>query len=48
MEENKDLLMKSAMSYGLGMGIFWVIKYLFLVFGYSTPALIFIYQISIW
>lgn len=45
MEENKDLLMKSAMSYGLGMGIFWVIKYLFLVFGYSTPALIFIYQI---
>lgn len=44
MEEKKDLLMKSAMSYGLGMGIFWVIKYLFLVFRYSTPTLIFIYQ----
>ena len=45
MDEKKDLLIKSAMSYGLGMGIFWIIKYLFLVFGYSTPSLIFIYQI---
>ena len=45
MEEKKDLLIKSAMSYGLGMGIFWVIKYLFFVFGYFTPSLVFIYQI---
>ena len=45
MEENKGLLLKSAMSYGLAMGIFWVIKYLFLIFGYSIPALIYIYEI---
>lgn len=44
MEENKDLLLKCAMSYGLTMGIFWVIKYLFLIFGYSIPSLIFIYE----
>ncbi|RHJ83030.1 DUF4199 domain-containing protein [Parabacteroides sp. AM08-6] len=43
MEENKGLLLKSTMSYGLIMGIFWVIKYLFFIFGYSTPSLIFIY-----
>ena len=45
MEENKGLLLKSAMSYGLAMGIFWVIKYLFLIFGYSIPALIYIYEL---
>ncbi|MCD7848371.1 MAG: DUF4199 domain-containing protein [Parabacteroides sp.] len=45
MEENKGLLLKSAMSYGLAMGIYWVIKYLFLIFGYSIPALIYIYEI---
>ena len=45
MEENKGLLLKSAMSYGLAMGIYWVIKYLFLLFGYSIPALIYIYEI---
>lgn len=45
MEENKGLLFKSAMSYGFAMGIFWVIKYLFLIFGYSIPVLIYIYQI---
>ena len=41
MEENKGLLLKCAMSYGLAMGIYWVIKYLFLIFGYSIPSLIF-------
>lgn len=45
MEENKSLLLKSAMSYGLAMGIFWVIKYLFLIFGYSIPALSLIYMV---
>lgn len=45
MEENKGLLLKSAMSYGLAMGIYWVIKYLFLIFGYSIPALIYVYEI---
>ena len=44
MEENKGLLLKCAMSYGLTMGIYWVIKYLFLIFGYSIPSLIFIYE----
>ena len=29
MEENKGLLLKCAMSYGLAMGIYWVIKCLF-------------------
>lgn len=43
MEENKSLLLKSAMSYGLAMGIFWVIKYLFLIFGYTIPILSSIY-----
>ncbi len=41
MEENKGLLLKCAMSYGLAMGIYWVIKYLFLIFGYSIPSLIY-------
>lgn len=45
MEENKGLLLKSAMSYGLIMGIYWVIKYLFLIFGYSVHALRFIYDV---
>ena len=45
MEENKGLLLKCAMSYGLAMGIYWVIKYLFLIFGYSIPSLIYIYEV---
>ncbi|CAK7080624.1 MAG: hypothetical protein PARBA_03427 [Parabacteroides sp.] len=45
MEENKSLLLKSAMSYGLAMGIYWVIKYLFLIFGYSMPGLGYVYLI---
>lgn len=45
MEENKGLLLKCAMSYGLAMGIFWVVKYLFLIFAYSVPFLILIYMI---
>jgi|GEM_PF-5950734 len=27
MEENKNLLLKGAMTYGLAMGIYWVVKY---------------------
>ncbi len=45
MEENKGLLLKSAMSYGLAMGIYWVIKYLFLIFGYTYPACLYIYEL---
>ena len=29
MEENKNLLLKGAMTYGLAMGIYWVVKYIF-------------------
>lgn len=45
MEENKGLLLKCAMSYGLALGIYWVIKYLFLIFGYSVPSLIYMYEV---
>lgn len=34
-EQNGGILIKSAMTYGLAMGIFWAIKYLFLIFGYT-------------
>lgn len=43
MEENKGLLIKCAMTYGLAMGIFWVIKYLFLIFSSTIPSLNIIY-----
>lgn len=43
MEENKGLLLKCAMTYGLAMGIFWVIKYLFLIFSSTIPSLNLIY-----
>ena len=43
MEENKGLLLKSAMTYGLAMGIFWVIKYLFFIFSNTVPVLNIIY-----
>ena len=39
MEENKGLLLKCAMSYGLAMGIYWVIKYLFSFSGIPYPRL---------
>ena len=32
MEENKNLLLKGAMTYGLAMGIYWVVKYIFFIF----------------
>lgn len=43
MAENKGLLIKGAMTYGFTMGIYWVIKYLFLIFSNSVPGLSFIY-----
>ncbi len=36
MGENKSLLLKSSMQYGLSMGIFWCIKYLFFMLGVSS------------
>ncbi|MDH6306575.1 hypothetical protein M2459_003300 [Parabacteroides sp. PF5-5] len=44
MEENKDLL-KSAMSYGLLLGIFWVIKYVFFILGITMPFMQIIYWV---
>lgn len=43
MEENKDLLLKGAMTYGLAMGIYWVVKYLFFIFSVSVPSLSLVY-----
>lgn len=45
MEENKGSLLKYAMSYGLALGIFWVVKYLFFIFGYYKPAFLFVYEV---
>lgn len=45
MEENKSLLMKSAMFYGLLLGIFWAIKYVFFILGVSMPSMQVIYWI---
>ena len=38
MEENKNLLLKGAMTYGLAMGIYWVVKYIFFIFSVSVPS----------
>lgn len=38
MEENKNLFLKAAMTYGLIMGIFWVIKYLFFIFSVTLSS----------
>lgn len=38
MGEGKSLLLKSAMFYGLFLGAFWVVKYLFFAQGILSPA----------
>ena len=38
MEENKNLFLKAAMTYGLIMGIFWVVKYLFFIFSITLGS----------
>lgn len=43
MGENKSLLLKGATTYGFAMGIYWVIKYLFLIFSNTAPVLSLIY-----
>lgn len=45
MEEDKSVLLKSSMAYGLLLGIFWVIKYIFFILGNSMPAMNIIYWI---
>lgn len=37
MEENKNLLLKGAMTYGLAMGIYWVVKYIFSSSAFQSP-----------
>ena len=39
MQENKSLLLKSAMEFGFGMGCYWVFKYLFFMFSLQVPLL---------
>ncbi len=45
MEENKSLLIKSTMFYGLLLGIFWVIKYIFFILGVSYPTMGVVYWV---
>ncbi|MDR1403072.1 MAG: DUF4199 domain-containing protein [Tannerellaceae bacterium] len=45
MEENKSLLLKSAMFYGLLLGIFWAIKYVFFILGTTVLSLMIVYWI---
>lgn len=39
MQENKSLLLKSAMEFGFGMGCYWVLKYIFFIFSLQVPLL---------
>lgn len=43
MDENKSFIMKGAMAYGFPLGIYWVIKYLFLISSLRLPVLSFFY-----
>ncbi|MDR1919468.1 MAG: DUF4199 domain-containing protein [Tannerellaceae bacterium] len=43
--ENKGLLLRSAMFYGLLLGLFWVIKYVFFIGGTTHPSLGIIYWV---
>ncbi len=43
MEENKNLLVKAAMTFGFAMGLFWVIKYIFFILGATSPTMSSVY-----
>lgn len=43
MENKNNTLMGAAMAYGVSLGVFWVIKYLFYMFSLNFPFLVFIY-----
>lgn len=43
MDENKSFLLKGAMTYGFALGIYWVFKYIFLIFSSSMIGLSFVY-----
>ena len=38
MGEDKSFLLRGAMNYGFVMGIYWVIKYVFFILGFSHPT----------
>ncbi len=39
MVENKNALVKAAMTFGLAMGAFWVVKYIFFILGASSSLM---------
>ena len=39
MNDQKNILLHSAMKYGLALGVFWVIKYIFFILSPSIPML---------
>ncbi|MDR1357336.1 MAG: DUF4199 domain-containing protein [Tannerellaceae bacterium] len=41
--ENRGLLLRSAMFHGLFLGVFWVVKYLFFVWGVTNPSVNIVY-----
>lgn len=43
MNENNNFLLKGAMTYGFSLGIYWVVKYLFLIFSIQMPGLSIVY-----
>lgn len=43
MNEDRSLLLKASMTYGLSMGLFWLIKYLFFILGFSFEFMNVIY-----
>lgn len=45
MNDQKNILLQNTMKYGLVLGIFWAIKYVFLILGPSIPVLNVIYLI---
>ena len=43
MEQEKNLLLKSSMVYGLVMGSYWIFKYIFFILSVSYPSITFVY-----
>lgn len=39
MRENKSLLIKTSMTFGLSMGLYWLFKYIFFIWGFSSPMM---------
>ncbi len=43
MGENKSVLVKGAMMFGLALGIYWIFKYIFFIWGFSLPVMSSVY-----